>query len=145
MALVVCALLLVPSAQAQEHATAVDVCTPHLATLFAPADPDVTEAYRVCRSRRSLEDLKAPDWPVDQMSAADAFAGSSTGIRRRLALLYGGTLLRVSRGWRQRDREIEAVTLIAPPPDDGLERLVSGTLVILQTRPAPASGRAPRP
>lgn len=138
-------LLLVPSAHAQENATAADACTPHLASLLAPTDPDAAEAYRVCRSFRSLDDLKEPEWPVEQLSAADAFAGSAAGIRRRLTLLYGGTLLRVSRGWRRHQGEIEAVTLIAPPPDDGLEHLMGGTLVILQVRPAPVDGRAERP
>lgn len=145
MAWVMCALLLTPSGSAQGGAIPTDACTPLLASLFAPADPDAPEAYRVCRSFRSLDELKAPEWPVEQLSAADAFAGSSAGVRRRLALLYGGRLLRVSRGWRRRPREIEAVTLIAPPPDDSLEHVVTGTLVILQVRPAPADGRLPTP
>lgn len=144
-ALALCALLLTRSTHAQGGAFPADVCTPNLTSLFAPADPDAPDAYRVCRSFRSLDDLKAPDWPVEQLSASDAFAGSSASVRRRLALLYGGRTLRVSHGWRRRARDIEAVTLIAPPPDDRLEHVTTGTLIVLQVRPDPTTGSAPRP
>lgn len=111
-----------------------EACRPHLAALFAPADPDAPDAYRVCRSPRALDDLKPADWPIEQLSAMEAFAGAAPGVRRTVALLYRGQVVRVSRGWRRRPTGIEAITLLSPPPDDGLRRLTSGTLVLFQVR-----------
>ncbi len=145
MAMALCVVPFARPTHAQGGATSTEVCTSALTVLFAPADPDAPEAYRVCRSSRSLDDLNVAGWPVEQLSASDAFAGSPPGVRRRLALLYGGRALRVSHGWRRRQREIEAVTLIAPPPDDRLEQVTTGTLVVLQVRPEPTTGTPPKP
>jgi hypothetical protein len=133
-AVVLACSFLAASTLAQDVIVPADACPSHLTALFAPTDPDAPDAYRVCRSPRPLEQLKPAEWPMEQLSATDAFAGAPPGVRRTVALLYGGRAVRVSRGWRRRPSGIEAITLLAPPPDDGLRRLTSGTLVLFQVR-----------
>lgn len=133
------------STPAQEATFPTDVCSDRLASLFAPIDPDAPGAYRVCRSAQAFEVLKPAGWPVEPMSAADAFAGAPPAVRRTLTLLYGGQAVRVSRGWRRRPPHIEAVTLIAPAPDDELLRLTAGTLVVLQERKETQASQARTP
>jgi len=138
-------------------------CRRDWTTRFAPADPDAAGLYVVCRSARPLDELRRElspgplPWPVESRGAADAFAGAPPEVRRALALLYGGRLLSVSRGWRRRPPEgVDAISLIAPAPGDTLETLVGGTLVIIQhwqhrqhrqhwPPPAPARPSGPPP
>lgn len=81
----------------------------------------------------------ATPWPVETRGVGDAFAGAPPEVRRRLGLVYGGRLVNVARGWRTRPEfdalgpaGEEAITLIAPAPDDAVEHIAGGTLVIVQ-------------
>ena len=53
--------------------------------------------------------------------------------RARLARLYGGTRVRVVRGWAETAGHFESVTLLSPYPDPDLTRLQPGTMVISWT------------
>jgi hypothetical protein len=57
--------------------------------------------------------------------------GVAPSVRRALALLYKGRRLQVVRGWRTTAGGLESVTLVAPPPDDAVTRLTSGTMIVI--------------
>jgi hypothetical protein len=84
---------------------------------------------------------------MESRGVADVFAGAPAEARRALALLYGGRLLSVARGWRARPPDgVEAFSLIAPAPGETLETFGAGTLVIVQRWPPPRAGRTrPQP
>ena len=107
-------------------------CSAQLRERFAPTDPDGVDRYLVCRSQRPIEALADPRWTVGEAAVDDAFAGVAPGMRRALALLYRGRRLRVVRGWRTTAAgQIESVTLIAPPPNDSVTRLVAGAIIVI--------------
>jgi hypothetical protein len=106
------------------------------AALFAPARPTLGR-YEVCAESRSIEEvMSAPAQlgyrftgpePTDPL---DAFGAAGSYDRSKVLRLYGGSRPKVSRGWRQDGNHFESITLISPHPDEALERLVPGTLVI---------------
>src|SRR5262245_5150942 len=114
---------------------AVLACDPGLTARFAPARPRVGR-YEVCTSGDNLETVMAADTeagvhfaPVEQVEALDAF-GAGAHDRVKLAQLYRGRRVSVSRGWRQRPGTFESVTLISPYPDASLEQVRAGTMAI---------------
>lgn len=114
--------------------------------LFAP--PARAAAYRAYVSPlapaallRQLEAepslVRTPGaWEPRAEGARDAFGRSGPYNRSRLARLYGSRAVTVARGARATGgRVIESWTLLSPYPDPSLERLESGTLVLILTVP----------
>lgn len=117
-------------------------CSAELARLFAPAPvAGAAAVYSVCRSADPLDDIRPQNWRIERESASDAFAGAAPEVQRALGLLYGGTRLRVARGFLEVDgfnrdhdgRTFDAFVLIEPAPAETLDRTLPGTLII-QTR-----------
>jgi hypothetical protein len=117
---------------------AVQVCDPVLTRLFTPAHP--TEGhYEVCTVSESIEALagpgarSAPDWPpfspTEALESLEAF-GAGSYHRSALARLFGGTRVRVARGWIDRPDRFEAFTLLSPYADATLTHLRAGTMII---------------
>jgi hypothetical protein len=124
--------LVVPAAAAQTPLDPAAECSAQLRERFAPIDPDGVDRYLVCRSQRPIEALADPRWTAVEAVVDDAFAGVAPGMRRALALLYRGRRLQVVRGWRTNAAgQIESVTLIAPPPNDSITRLVAGAIIVI--------------
>jgi hypothetical protein len=65
----------------------------------------------------------------------DAFSGAGTYKRSALARLYGGTRVRVARGWSASTDGVESITLLSPYPDPSLTHLMPGTMAIRLTVP----------
>lgn len=107
-------------------------CPPHLTRLFAPATStgDFDVQYLVCRSAVSLDELRPAAWPAREIPVREAFGGASPEVLRSLALLYGGQQVRVARGWLDHGDGLDSFALIAPPPDDSLNRIGTGTLIV---------------
>ncbi len=126
----VAALTVVPTAS-QVSLDEGAACSDQLRHRFAPADPDGVNRFIVCRSSRAIEELASPQWTALDTVVDDAFPGVAPSVRRALALLYKGRRLQIVRGWRTTAGGLEAVTLIAPPPDDAVTRLTSGTMIVI--------------
>ena len=114
-------------------------CDPALAALFTPARPEVGR-YEVCTTADPLaatveqsaaEGVHFVD--VQTLEAFEAFGAAGPYNRTALARLYGGTRVRVARGWAQRDDRFESVTLLSPYPNPSLRRLYPGTMAIRWT------------
>jgi hypothetical protein len=115
------------------------VCDPALAALFTPARPDAGR-YEVCTNAADLDsvmvDLAAEGIhlaPAELLNPVDAFGASGAYNRAALARLYGGRRVRVARGWAQRSKRFESVTLLSPYPDSTLTTLQPGTMAIRLT------------
>jgi hypothetical protein len=104
-------------------------CDPAFARLFAPPHPRLGR-YEVCPSAEPLSALADAGWTIEATPPLDAFGSAGTFDRAKLARVYGGTPVRVARGWRTVDGQFEAITLLSPYPDPALTRLESGTLII---------------
>jgi len=111
-----------------------------LTALFTPPHPRLGR-YDVCTTPQSPDELVAegaePDTPegvhygaVEALEALEAFGSAGPYDRSRLARLYGGTRVRVVRGWRTDSTRFESLTLLSPYPDRSLRHLVAGTMVI---------------
>jgi hypothetical protein len=116
------------------------ICDPALTVLFTPAHPRMGR-YEVCTAAEPIERLVAASGDVggttygaiEPLEALDAFGAAGPYNRPALARLYGGTRVRVARGWTRRGGEFESVTLLSPYPDASLTRLLPGTLIIRWT------------
>jgi len=112
-----------------------------LTRLFTPlAAPRGT--YEVYRSPRPIAvlaaELRALDaapvadaWKVAPLGPADAFGSGGPYDAPKLARRYLGTVPLVARGSLRTPEGLVGYTLIAPWPDPTLERLQSGTMVIV--------------
>jgi len=111
--------------------------------LFAPAAAH-TDAYRTYVSPldlrillRQLESesslLRPPGaWAASAVLPQDAFGRTGAYDPWKMARLFGARRVMVARGPRgERGRPTEAWTLISPYPDRNLERLETGTLLIV--------------
>jgi hypothetical protein len=141
----IAALLAIPAGFA-EDSTYVPLFTPRV----APAG-----TYRTFTTSRPLDkvlaalasdaSLPAHDGSFESHleNAADAFGLSGGYNRWKLALLYGARRVAVARGPRLADgRVVEAWTLVSPYPDQRLERLNPGTLlIVLDLRSLPHPNR----
>jgi hypothetical protein len=120
---------------------------PEFVALFAPADARAG-AYRAYVAAVDLDTAlltfaadptlsRTPGtWAPQPMLPLDVFGQAGRYDRWRLARLYGGRRPRVARGARLVDgRLIETWTLIAPYPEAGLQRLETGTLLLILRRP----------
>ena len=102
-------------------------CDPALVPLFAPAHPRLGR-YEVCASDEALRPVNGG--PVEALEALDAFGTAGAYDRAKLARLYGGTRVRVARGWLRTGDRFESITRFSPYPDAALTRLLPGTLEI---------------
>ena len=77
--------------------------------------------------------LRLPgSWDARDLMPFDAFGQTGTYDRWKVARLYGARRARVARGPKAVDgRVVESWTLISPYPDPTLQRLESGTLLII--------------
>src|SRR5258708_25087956 len=115
----------------------VEGCVSDLAALFTPPQP-VVGRYETCVATEPLEKVVvngAGDTGVHYGAVAEtdwfgAFGSAGPYDRARVARLYGGTAVRVTRGWRKTGDRFESITLISPYPDATLTHLNPGTLII---------------
>jgi hypothetical protein len=98
-------------------------CDPALTRLFTPPRP-VLGRYEVCTTDQPI----GPD--AEALEALDAFGSAGTYKRAALARLYGGTRVRVSRGWSASAGTFTSVTRLSPYPDASLTHLQPGTMEI---------------
>jgi hypothetical protein len=116
--------------------------SPEYVALFAPRL--YRDAYRALTSPVELDALlqlvstqhdtiQAPDsWRPRQENALDTFGAGGTYDRWKLARLYGSRRPTVARGPRGRNGIVEEMwTLVSPYPSADLDRLESGTLLIV--------------
>ena len=105
-------------------------CDPALLALFAPQHPHLGR-YEICTSS---DPIRAVDGgPVESLEALDAFGAAGNYNRPALARLYGGTRVRVARGWTMTGGRFESITRLSPYPDASLTSLHPGTLEIRWT------------
>jgi hypothetical protein len=107
-------------------------CDPALTRLFTPPAP-LMGAYEVCTTDEAIDGgalnhLRRGG--IEAIEAPDAFGTAGSYKRSALARLYGGTRVRVARGWSVSATGIESITLLSPYPDQSLSRLLPGTMAI---------------
>jgi hypothetical protein len=110
-------------------------CEPALTALFTPLRPGLGR-YEVCTTTDPLVEVAAAGprfGPIELLEPFDAFGAAGSYDRAALARLYGGTRVRVTRGWMAYVDRFESVTLLSPYPDATLTRLLPGTMVIRWT------------
>jgi hypothetical protein len=116
---------------------------PEYVRLFTPLRAH-TGSYRAYVSPRNMGDvlrqlendplrLRPPGaWTPAALLPSEAFGLSGSYDRAKLARLYGARRALAARGPRGADgRPTQAWTLISPYPDQNLERLEAGTLLIV--------------
>ncbi len=114
------------------------VCNPALTALFTPRHPRLGR-YEVCTTSEPLEVVNAnsgmSDGPasIDALEALDAFGATGSYDRSALVRLYGGTRVRVARGWTAASDRFLSVTRLSPYPDASLTHLLPGTMEIRWT------------
>jgi hypothetical protein len=114
---------------------------PEYVRLFVP--PTQRAAYRAFVTPLGLEAtlgqltadpaiLRPPGaWTPQAMIPYDAFGLSGSYNRWKVAGLYRSRRAQVARGPRVDQGQTESWTLISPYPDEALQRLESGTLIIV--------------
>ena len=113
-------------------------CDPALTAIFTPQHPQLG-SYEVCTTTESLEAVNASSGPsarlaaIDALEALDAFGAAGSYDRWAIVRLYGGTRVRVTRGWTATSDRFESVTWLSPYPDASLTRLNPGTMMIRWT------------
>jgi hypothetical protein len=107
---------------------------PEYVRLFTPRGVPAG-TYRTYTADRSIEEVTAGltgKFAMESSIASDAFGQSGGYNRWKLALLYGARRVKVARGPRlEGGHVVEAWTLVSPYPDPALERLNTGTLLIV--------------
>jgi hypothetical protein len=111
-------------------------CDPSLLTLFTPPRPKMGQ-YEVCTAAGSLEESLAAGGSagihfgeIEALEPLDAFGSAGAYDRFAVVRLYGGTRVRVVRGWRLSAGRFESITLLSPYPDTARGRLNRGTMTI---------------
>jgi hypothetical protein len=104
-------------------------CDPALTALFTPRHPQLGR-YEVCTAAEPLEALTAAGDQIEALEALEAFGAAGPYDRAALARLYGGTRVRVARGWTESAGRFESFTRLSPHPDSSLTHLVPGTMEI---------------
>jgi len=102
-------------------------CDPALVARFTPPQPRLGR-YEVCTSDAPIEAVNGG--PIEALEALDAFGTAGTYDRPKLAQLYGGTRVRVARGWTRVDGRFVSITRLSPYPDATLTHLLPGTLEV---------------
>jgi len=99
-------------------------CDPALTALFTPLHPELGR-YEVCTTAAPL------DGDAEALEALDAFGAAGSYDRAKLARLYEGLRVRVTRSWTTTpDGGFESITRLSPYPDATLTRLLPGTMEI---------------
>jgi hypothetical protein len=118
---------------------------PEYVPLFAPSAH--RENYRAYVSPLGLDETLtalmadpavqrlAGAWEPKTMIPFDAFGRTGSYNRWKLAGLYGSRRARVARGPRVDHGRTESWMLVTPYPDPSLQRLETGTLIIVLTIP----------
>jgi hypothetical protein len=111
-------------------------CDPRLLPLFTPPRPEMGQ-YEVCTRPEPLEMVIAERGAegahfgeIESLEPLDAFGGAGAYNRFAVTRLYGGTRVRVARGWRISAGRFESVTLLSPYPDAAFRHLIWGTMTI---------------
>jgi len=114
---------------------------PDLARMFTPltapagvyAVTTTSEAIgALAAALKACDAAPAPGaWALTRQEAHEAFGQAGIYNRARLAQLFGGRRLTVIRGSVARAGELDAYTLISPYPNAALDRIESGTMVIV--------------
>ncbi len=110
-------------------------CDPALTRLFTPPKPLIGR-YEVCTAAEPIDDSRFERLrrgEIEALEAPDAFSGAGTYKRSALARLYGGTRVRVARGWSASTDRVESITLLSPYPDQSFTHLMPGTMAIRLT------------
>ena len=114
-------------------------CGAALTALFTPARPEIGR-YDVCTTAEPLAEAVASGaadglqfGELQALEPLAAFGAAGPYNRAALARLYGGSRVRVARGWAERADRFESVTLLSPYPDPSLVRLLPGTMAIRWT------------
>lgn len=107
-------------------------CDPALTALFTPPHPELGR-YEVCTTDDPIEAVSGAGRRIEALESLDAFGAVGPYDRSRLARLYGGTRVRVARGWTESAGRFESVTWLSPFPDAALTRLHPGTMMIRWT------------
>ena len=105
-------------------------CDPALVPLFTPPHPRLGR-YEVCASSEPLQPVNGGR--IEALEALDAFGAAGTYDRPALSRLFGGTRVRVARGWTRTGDRFESITRLSPYPDASLTHLLPGTLEIRWT------------
>ena len=116
-------------------------CDPAFLALFTPPKP-VVGHYEACPIEEPIDSVVKSDTATHYGAVEDAdwltaFGSAGSYDRAHVARLYGGTGVRLARGWRKEGSRFESITLISPYPDPSLTRLERGTLVITLVLDAP--------
>src|SRR4051812_22017273 len=92
-------------------------CEPALAQLFVPSRVEVGR-YEVCTTGDPIAAVVTEETagglhrgPVEPLGTLDAFGAAGPYNRAALARLFGGTSVKVARGWADRGDRFESVTL----------------------------------
>ena len=113
-------------------------CVPALTAIFTPRRPQLGR-YEVCTTSEPLEVVNGDGEPgdrpaaIDALEALDAFGAAGSYDRWALVRLYGGTRVRVARGWTATSDRFVSVTRLSPYPDASLTHLFPGTMEIRWT------------
>ena len=102
-------------------------CDPAFIPLFTPPHPRLGR-YEVCSSDEPLRPVNGG--VIEALEALDAFGAAGTYNRPALSRLYGGTRVRVARGWTRDGDQFVSITRLSPYPDASLTHLLPGTLEI---------------
>jgi hypothetical protein len=104
-------------------------CDPAWLALFTPARPRLGH-YEACIADGTVPGEGFHLAEPERLEPLDAFGTAGSYDRDRLAQLFGGTRITVTRGWREEGRRFESITLLSPYPDPTLTRIIAGTLII---------------
>ena len=113
-------------------------CDPALTAIFTPRHPQLGR-YEVCTTSEPLQVVNANrglnEGPatIDALEALDAFGAAGSYDRWALVHLYGGTRVRVERGWMAAPDRFVSITRLSPYPDASLTHLEPGTMEIRWT------------
>lgn len=132
-------MIAVLPADPKPPAAPASICDPALTALFTPAHPAMGR-YEVCVANASIDALAGPgrqasaDWPpfsaIEALESLEAFGAAGPYHRHALVRLFGGTRVRVARGWIDRPDRFESLTLLSPYPDATFTHLQAGTMII---------------
>jgi len=104
-------------------------CDPALTALFTPPRPQLGR-YEVCTTAEPLDGMTRAGDQIEALEALDVFGAAGPYDRAALARLYGGTRVRVARGWTESAGRFESLTRLSPYPDRTLTHLLPGTMEI---------------
>jgi hypothetical protein len=123
-----------PGTWGREDAALTRLFTPNHAPPGTYRVEVTSERIKALAAARRAADPHAPAaaWTIARQDPLQVFDSSAPADRARLARLYAGGRVQVTRGPITRDgRLVESLTLLSPYPDAALSRLDPGTMVIV--------------